>query len=261
MDLQLKNKRALVTGSTQGIGYAIAKLLATEGASVIINGRSEQSVSRAENSLKKSVPNAKITGMPCDFANAEEVGRFIKDVGEVDILVNNVGIFTNKDFFNIPDEDWEKLYEVNVMSGVRLSRAFLPKMLNNDWGRIIFISSESAVNIPVEMIHYGVSKTAVLGLSRGIAEMTKGTGVTVNAILPGPTLTAGIKEMTGINDGKSKKEVEKHFFNKERPTSIIQRFAEPEEVANLVAYVASPLSSATNGASLRVDGGVVKTIY
>ena len=171
-----------------------------------------------------------------------------------------MGIFDQKDFLEIPDEDWKKFYEINVLSGVRLSRAFLPAMKKNNWGRIIFISSESAVNIPVEMVHYGMTKTAQLGLSRGIAETTKGTNVTVNSVLPGPTLSEGVKEMAGIDDTDTKEKAEKEFFNEARPTSLLQRFTDPKEVANLVAYVASPLSSATNGASLRVDGGVVKSI-
>jgi len=261
MDLKLKDKQVLITGSTKGIGYATAKLFAEEGAHVILNGRSEQSVKSAESSLKKSVKSARVTGISCDFSNAVEVGKLIEEVQEVDILVNNVGIFDPKEFLDIPDEDWQRFYDVNVMSGIRLSRAFLPKMMKNNWGRIIFISSESAINIPVEMIHYGMTKTAQLAVSRGLAETTKGTNVTVNSVLPGPTFSSGVKDMTGVSDGKSKKEVENGFFKTERPTSLIQRFADPEEVASMIAYVASPLASATNGAALRVDGGVIKTIY
>ncbi|MBT0607211.1 SDR family NAD(P)-dependent oxidoreductase [Aequorivita echinoideorum] len=261
MDLQLSNKKALITGSTKGIGYATAKTLAQEGAEVIINGRSEDSVNKALKSLKKEVANGKINGIACDFGNTVEVGKLIEEMGSVDILINNVGIFDPKEFLEIPDSDWQNFFEVNVMSGVRLSRAFLPKMMENNWGRIIFISSESGVNIPVEMIHYGMTKTAQLAISRGIAETTKGTNVTVNSVLPGPTFSDGVKEMTGIEDGKSRKQVEKRFFKTERPTSLLQRFTDPQEIANMIAYVASPLSSATNGASLRVDGGVVKTIY
>ncbi|OAB80400.1 SDR family NAD(P)-dependent oxidoreductase [Cochleicola gelatinilyticus] len=261
MDLKLKNKKAFISGSTKGIGYAIAKRLGEEGATVTINGRSEDSVNKALKSLKKEVSNGKFYGEICDFSNALAVGELIEKLEKIDILVNNVGIFKNIDFEEIKDEDWQQIYDVNVMSGVRLSRAFLPEMKKNDWGRIVFISSESAVNIPVEMIHYGMSKTAQLAISRGIAETTKGTGVTVNSVLPGPTLSDGVKNMTGMDEGKSRKEVEKQFFNTERPTSIIQRFADPDEVANMVAYVVSPLASATNGAALRVDGGVIKTIY
>lgn len=261
MDLQLNNKKAFISGSTKGIGYAIAKQLGEEGAEVIINGRSQDSVDKALKSLKNEVKDGDFTGISCDFANPVEVGELIEKIGWVDILVNNVGVFQQSDFQEIKDEDWQRFYDINVMSGVRLSRAFLPKMKEQDWGRIIFISSESAVNIPVEMIHYGMTKTAQLALSRGIAETTKGTNVTVNAVLPGPTFSEGVKEVTGISDGASKKKVEKEFFNQARPTSLIQRFAAPQEIANMVAYVASPRSSATNGASLRVDGGVVKTIY
>lgn len=260
MDLKLKDKRVLITGSTKGIGYATAKLFAEEGAYVILNGRSEQSIQTAKSAIEKSVKNASVSGVICDFSKPVEVGKLIEEVKEVDILINNVGIFNPNEFLDIPDEEWQQFYDINVMSGVRLSRAFLPKMMENNWGRIIFISSESAINIPVEMIHYGMTKTAQLAISRGIAESTKGTNVTVNSVLPGPTLSNGVKEMTGIKDGKTKKEVEQEFFNTERPTSIIQRFAAPEEVASMVAYVASPLASATNGAALRVDGGVIKTI-
>lgn len=261
MDLQLNNKRVLITGSTKGIGFETAKLLLKEKAEVIINGRSEESVNEAKRQLKAEVPEAKVTGIVCDFSNIEEINALIKEVGEVDVLINNVGVFDPKDFVDIPDEDWQEFYNINVMSGVRLSRAFLPKMLKKDWGRIIFISSESAINIPVEMIHYGMTKTAQLAISRGLAEITKGTNVTVNSVLPGPTLSEGVKKMTGISEGKDQKEVEKEFFDEARPNSLIQRFAETNEVAPMIAYVASPLSSATNGAALRVEGGVVKTIF
>lgn len=261
MDFQLKNKKTFISGSTKGIGYATARTLAQEGAEVIINGRSQESVNESLKSLQKEVKDGRFSGIACNFGNAVEVGKLIEEIGSVDILINNVGVFGQKDFLEIPDSDWQNFYEVNVMSGIRLSRAFLPKMLENDWGRIIFISSESGINIPVEMIHYGMTKTAQLGISRGIAETTKGTKVTVNSVLPGPTLSEGVKKMTGVSNGKSKKEVEKSFFEEQRPTSLIQRFAETQEVANMIAYLASPLSSATNGAALRVDGGVVKTIF
>ncbi|HEA28501.1 MAG TPA: SDR family oxidoreductase [Leeuwenhoekiella sp.] len=261
MDLQLKNKRVFISGSTKGIGKAIAKTLAEEGAEVIINGRTQKSVDKALELLKNEVKSAKISGFPCDFSDAEAISTLINKLGEIDILINNVGVFGETDFMDIPDSEWQRFYDVNVMSGVRLSRAFLPKMLKKDWGRIIFISSESAVNIPVEMVHYGMTKTAQLAISRGLAEITKGTNVTVNSVLPGPTFSEGVQEMTGLDEGGDRKKVEQEFFNKARPTSLIQRFAETQEVANMVAYVSSPLSSATNGASLRVDGGVVKTIY
>lgn len=261
MDLQLTNKRVLVTGSTKGIGKAIAKTLVREGAEVIINGRSRQSVETAIDDIKGSVANAKISGLSCDFSKSKEIDELIAVVGDIDILINNVGIFEPKGFLDIPDKDWQRFFEVNVMSGVRLSRNFLPYMLKQDWGRIIFISSESGINIPVEMIHYGMTKTAQLAISRGIAETTKGTQVTVNAILPGPTLSEGVKKFAGIGEENTRGEIENNFFKTERPSSLIQRFAEPQEIANMVAYVASPLSSATNGAALRVDGGVVKTAF
>lgn len=260
MDFQLKDKRAFISGSTKGIGRAIAKTLAAEGAEVVINGRSQDSVNTAISEIKKEVPNAKISGLTCDFGNVDEVNSLLEKLGNVDILINNVGIFEPKAFLDIADAEWQRFYDINVMSGVRLSRALLPAMLKKDWGRIIFISSESALNIPVEMVHYGMTKTAQLAISRGIAETTKGTNVTVNSVLPGPTLSEGVKEFANIGEDASREEVEKQFFTSERPTSLIQRFAEPQEVANMVAYVASPLSSATNGASLRVDGGCVKTI-
>lgn len=261
MDLQLKNKVALVTGSTKGIGRAIAETLAREGAEVIINGRSEDSVEDALCEMNKVVENGKISGIACDFSKRDQIDALIASCGKIDILINNVGIFEPKDFLDIPDADWQRFYEINVMSGVRLSRAFLPQMLEQDWGRIIFISSESGINIPEEMVHYGMTKTAQLAISRGIAETTKGTRVTVNSVLPGPTLSEGVKDFAGIGEEKSKDEVEKDFFKTERPTSLIQRFATTQEVANMVVYVASELSSATNGAALKVDGGVVKTAF
>ncbi|TXK78802.1 SDR family NAD(P)-dependent oxidoreductase [Mesonia sp. K4-1] len=259
MDLRLKNKRVFISGSTKGIGFATAKTLAKEGATVIINGRSQESIDQALLELKKEVPQELLSGIACDFSKIEEIDNAIKELGEIDILINNVGIFDAKDFFEISDEEWKNFYEVNVLSGVRLAKALMPAMLKKDWGRIIFISSESGLNIPVEMIQYGTTKTAQLAVSRGLAEITKGTNVTVNSILPGPTFSDGVKKMVDADDNK-KKEIEKEFFNTERPTSLLQRFADPQEVANMITYVASPLSSATNGASLRVDGGVVKYI-
>ncbi len=261
MDLELTNKKALVTGSTKGIGRAIAEILLKEGAEVIINGRSEKSVSDALCEINKEIKEAKVSGIPCDFSKTEEIENLIRVTGKIDILINNVGIFEPKEFMDIPDADWQRFFDLNVMSGVRLSRAFLPHMLKQDWGRIIFISSESGINIPEEMVHYGMTKTAQLAVSRGIAEGTKGTSVTVNAVLPGPTLSEGVREFANIGDGESKKEVEKQFFETERPSSLIQRFATVQEVANMVAFVASPLASATNGAALKVDGGVVKTAF
>ncbi|MCM5662012.1 SDR family NAD(P)-dependent oxidoreductase [Galbibacter mesophilus] len=260
MDLQLKGKKAFISGSTKGIGFAIAKTLADEGAEVVINGRSQESIDKALKKIKDEVKGAKITGIPCDFSSPEEIKSLINSIGSVDILINNVGIFEPKPFEEISDADWQRFYNINVMSGVRLSRAFLPAMKRQDWGRIIFISSESGINIPEEMVHYGMTKTAQLAISRGISETTKGTNVTVNSVLPGPTLSEGVREFANVKEGE-RESVEKEFFNEARPTSLLQRFAEPQEVANMVAYVASPLSSATNGAALKVDGGIVKTAF
>ena len=259
MDYQLKDKKVFISGSTKGIGLATAKTLAKEGAEVDVNGRSQESIDQAISNIISEINSAKISGIACDFSKKDEVDSLIEKLGKVDILINNVGIFNPKDFFEIPDEEWKDFYEVNVLSGVRLSKALLPKMLAQDWGRIIFISSESGLNIPVEMIHYGMTKTAQLSISRGIAEITKGTNVTVNSVLPGPTYSEGVKDMVDA-ENNDKKEIENEFFETQRPSSLIQRFADPQEVANMIAYVASPLSSATNGASLRVDGGVVKYI-
>lgn len=261
MDLHLKNKTALVTGSTAGIGFAIAKLLAQEGANIYINGRTTDKVDTVVKQLKDETGNDKISGIACDFSKPDEISALLTQLPEVDILVNNVGIFEPKAFEDISDEDWFKFYEVNVLSGIRLSRSYFPKMLKKDWGRIIFISSESAIQIPAEMIHYGMTKTAQLAISRGLAELTKGTNVTVNAVLPGPTLSEGvggfIDDLAKSQD-KTRDEVERDFFEHMRPTSLIQRFASPEEIANLVVYLCSTLSSATNGAALRVEGGLLK---
>jgi len=264
MDLKIKNKTALVTGSTAGIGYAIAKALATEGATVIVNGRTDERVNKAIAELKKDTGNPNIKGIAADFSDKKQIDKLIEQIPDVDILVNNVGIFEPKAFLEIPDEDWFKFYEVNVMSGVRLSRAYFDKMIEKNWGRIIFISSESAIQIPEEMIHYGMTKTAQIAVARGLAELTKGTNVTVNTILPGPTLSEGagtfVKDMAA-QSGKSVEEMEKEFFETARPTSLLQRFADPGEIASLVAYIASDLSIATNGAALRADGGVVKSAF
>lgn len=261
MDLQLEGKTALITGSTAGIGNAIAKNLLKEGATVIINGRGNERINKAIETLKKDVPGANVSGVAADFSKKEDIDNLIKQVPMVDILINNAAIFGPKPFADIPDEEWFTFFEVNVMSGVRLSRHYFPKMLQQNWGRIIFISSESALQIPEEMIHYGMTKTAQLAVSRGLAELTKSTNVTVNTILPGPTKSEGVGgfiESLSKEQNKPVDEVEKDFFKTMRPTSIIQRFSTTEEVANLVTYIASPLSSATNGAALRVDGGVIK---
>ncbi|HMI04221.1 MAG TPA: SDR family oxidoreductase [Pedobacter sp.] len=263
MDLQLRNKTAFISGSTAGIGFAIARSLLQEGAKVIINGRSEEGVATAVKELQQLVKGADVSGLAADFSNAEEVNALIAQLPDIDILVNNAGIFEPKPFEEIPDEDWFRFFEVNVMSGIRLSRSIFPKMLAKNWGRIIFISSESAVFIPDEMIHYGMTKTAQLAVSRGLAELSKGTGVTVNAILPGPTKSKGVG--TFIEDlakagNISTDEVETDFFKNLRPTSLLQRFASVEEIANTVTYYVSPLASATNGAAIRVEGGLVRSI-
>jgi len=263
MDLQLEGKRALVTGSTAGIGYAIAEALANEGATVIVNGRTSPRVDKALTSLHSASVRGKVEGIAADLGTAEGVKSTIQQFPDVDILVNNLGIFDPKPFDQIPDEEWLKFFEVNVLSGVRLSRHYLPGMMKRNWGRILFISSESAVQIPAEMIHYGMTKTAQLAISRGLAETTAGTGVTVNSVLAGPTASEGASEFlnrVASSMNKSPKEFEEEFFRSMRPTSLLKRFARPEEVAAMVAFLCSPLSSATNGAAVRSDGGVVRSI-
>lgn len=263
MDLKLNGKTAFVSGSTQGIGFAIAQGLLKEGANVIINGRSESKIAEAVQKLKESTPGADVSGIAADFSKVEEVNALLQQLPDIDILVNNAGIFEPKQFTEISDDEWFRFFEVNVLSGVRLARHFFPKMIAKDWGRIIFISSESGVNIPEEMIHYGTTKTAQLAVSRGLAELTKGTNVTVNTVMPGPTKSEGVADFVkqlGEANNMSAEQAEKDFFKNARPTSLLQRFASVEEIANLVTYVASPLSSATNGAALKVDGGVAKFI-
>lgn len=264
MDLHLRGKRALVSGSTAGIGRAIALLLAQEGVDVAINGRTQERVDEAIAAVRLEVPDAHVMGVVADLSSAAGAEIVAQAIPEVDILVNNVGIYGAQPFFDISDAEWLRFFETNVMSGVRLSRAYLPGMLQRNWGRIVFISSESAINIPAEMIHYGMTKTAQLAVSRGLAEMTSGTGVTVNTVLPGPTRSEGVADfVTGLaqSQGKALADVEKEFFQHVRPSSLLRRFAEPEEVAPMVAYVCSPLASATNGAALRVDGGVVRSAF
>jgi NAD(P)-dependent dehydrogenase (short-subunit alcohol dehydrogenase family) len=262
MDLQLTDKSALVSGSTKGIGLAIATGLAREGAKVIVNGRSEKSVSEALAKIRNSIPGAVLESFAGDLSDAATIEKLIKQFPDVDILVNNLGIFEPKPFEQIPDADWIRFFEVNVLSGVRLSRAYLPGMKKKNWGRIVFISSESAINTPAEMIHYGMTKTAQLAVSRGIAQTCAGTGVTVNAVLPGPTHSEGVDEYVNqLSGGKPFAEFEKEFFARVRPGSLIKRFETTEEVANLVVYVCSTLASATNGAALRVDGGVVQACF
>jgi hypothetical protein len=263
MDLKLSGKTALVTGSTAGIGFAIASALVDENADVAVNGRSEERVNQAVQKLQSRKRAGKVTGFALDLSRAENVSLLTEKLPEVDILVNNLGIFEPKPFPEITDSDWERFFNVNVMSGVRLSRHYLPPMLKKNWGRIIFISSESGLNIPSEMIHYGMTKTAQLAIARGLAETTAGTNVTVNAVLPGPTLSEGVGTFVqdlAKSQGSDLSEVEKQSFQTVRPSSLIQRFAEPEEVASMVAYLSSPLASATNGAAVRVDGGVVRSI-
>lgn len=263
MDLQLSDKVALVSGSTAGIGLAIATTLAEEGATVIVNGRTQERVNHALDRLQQSIPNAKLQGIATDLGTQAGVELLLQQVPEVNILVNNLGIYGSQAFEDISDEEWMNILEVNVMSGVRLSRHYLPLMLKKDWGRIIFISSESALNIPAEMIHYGVTKTAQVALSRGLAETTAGSQVTVNTVLPGPTRSEGVEtfiEGLAKDQNISPEQVEKEFFTKMRPSSLIQRFATTSEVAALVAFVASPVASAINGAALRVEGGVVRSI-
>lgn len=263
MDLQLTDKMAVVTGSTAGIGLAIATLLAQEGASVVVNGRSQQRVDEAVSRIQMENTNAKLTGVVADLGTKRGVEVLTNKVARTDILVNNLGIYEPKPFAEITDEDWLKFFEVNVLSGARLSRFYLPKMLNNNWGRIVFISSESGLNIPVEMIHYGVTKTAQIALARGLAEMTAGTHVTVNSVLPGPTRSEGVEQFVkdmAKAQGTDAANVETEFFKSVRPSSLLKRFATPEEVAAMVVYACSPRASATNGAALRVEGGVVRSI-
>jgi len=263
MDLELRGRTALVTGSTAGIGFASAAALAREGATVVVNGRTAERTEEAVARIRAMHPGAIISGAAADLGSADGARRLVAAVPVVDILVNNVGIFAAIPFEKITDEEWLEIFEVNVLSGVRLTRAYLPAMRAANWGRVVFISSESGLQIPTEMIHYGVTKTAQLALSRGLAETLAGTGVTVNAVLPGPTLTEGVLEfLEGLarQQGTDVKTVEREFFRSGRPSSVIQRFATPAEVAELVAFVCSARSSATTGAALRVDGGVVRAI-
>jgi NAD(P)-dependent dehydrogenase (short-subunit alcohol dehydrogenase family) len=263
MDLQLNGKLALISGSTAGIGYAIAEALAREGADVILNGRTQKTLEEAMDRLRPQAQGV-VLGFAGDLSTAEAAASCSRLHPDVDILINNLGIFEAKNFTAIPDEDWRRFFEVNVLSGVRLCRAYLPRMKANRWGRIIFISSESGIQIPVEMIHYGMTKSAQIAIARGLAEDVAGTGITVNSILPGPTNSRGVGDFVqelAEKEGKTFEEFEREFFQTMRPTSLIKRFAEPEEVASLVAYIASPLASATTGASLRVDGGVVRSAF
>ena len=263
MKIDLSGTTAVVTGSTGGIGFAIAKGLAGAGAGVVVNGRGQEKADTAVAAIIKAVPGANVRGVGADVSTAEGCAKLAAAVPDADILINNAGIFEPKDFFDIPDADWMRFFEVNVMSGVRLSRAYMPGMLKRNWGRIVFISSESALNIPSEMIHYGMSKTAQLSVSRGLAELTKGTNVTVNSVLPGPTMSEGVetfvKDLAGQN-GQSLEEAASQFVKQHRSTSLIQRFASVDEIANMVIYVSSREAAVTNGAALRAEGGIIQTI-
>ncbi len=263
MDIDLSGKTALVTGSTAGIGYAVAKGLAAVGADVVVNGRAQAKTEAAAAAIAKAVPGSKVRGIAADVSTAAGCKALIAALPEVDILINNTGIFEIKAFVDIPDEEWSRFFEINVMSGVRLSRAYLPGMLKRNWGRIVFVSSESALNIPTDMIHYGMTKTAQLAISRGLAQVALGTGVTVNSVLPGPTQSEGVetfvKEVFRQN-GLPVEDAVAEFVKRFRSSSLLQRFASVDEVANMVVYISSKQASATTGAALRVDGGIVQTI-
>ena len=264
MDLQLNDRLALVSGSTAGIGFAIANGLAREGARVIVNGRTDDRVKTAIERIRSHNAGAKLEGIAVDLGSAAGADEVVRRFPEVEVLVNNLGIFEPKPFEQISDEEWFRFFEVNVMSGVRLSRAYVPLMKKRNWGRIVFISSESGIQIPAEMIHYGVTKTAQIALARGIAETCAGTGVTCNAVLPGPTASEGVNDFVGSlasQGGQTHEQVEKEFFEKARPTSLLKRFATPDEVAAMVVFICSPVSATTNGTALRVDGGVVRSPF
>jgi NAD(P)-dependent dehydrogenase (short-subunit alcohol dehydrogenase family) len=264
MNLGLQGKTAVVSGSTAGIGLAIAAALAAEGTRVVVNGRTQERVSAALEKIHQRVANADARGVAADLGTSSGVDKFLQQVPEADILVNNLGIFDIKPFLEISDAEWLRFFEVNVLSGVRLTRKYLPGMLRKNWGRVIFISSESAQHIPAEMIHYGMTKTAQVAIARGIAESIAGTGVTVNSVLPGPTASEGagkFVEAAAKQQKISTAEVEKRFFASMRPTSLLKRFETPEEIASVVAFVAGTQAAAINGAAVRAEGGVVRSIF
>jgi NAD(P)-dependent dehydrogenase (short-subunit alcohol dehydrogenase family) len=263
MKIDLSGKTALVTGSTSGIGHAVAKGLALAGADVVVNGRTKVKVDTAVAAISKAAPGSKVAGVAADVSTAAGCQTLVETLPDVDILINSAGIFEPKGFFDIPDEDWVRYFDVNVMSGIRLSRAYMQGMVKRNWGRIVFIASESALMIPKEMIHYGVTKTAQLSVSRGLAELTRGTAVTVNSVMPGPTMTDGVETFVADlarQNGQSAAEAASLFIKQHRPGSLIQRFATVEEIANMVVYVSSKEASATNGAALRAEGGLIPTI-
>ena len=263
MKLGLKGKRALVTGSTAGIGYAIAEALAVEGATVTVNGRTQSRVDAAVAQISNSAPDAIVSGIAADLGTAEGVAIALAELPDVDVLVNNLGIFEPKPFAEITDDDWVRFFEVNVLSGVRLARKYFPGMLARNWGRVVFISSESGIQIPSEMIHYGMTKTAQIAVARGLAELTVGTDVTVNSVLPGPTRSEGVGDFVSQlagQRGMDEAAFEAEFFESARPSSLLKRFETPEEIASVVAFVCSPLASAINGATVRADGGVIRSI-
>lgn len=264
MDLELRGKRALVTGSTAGIGLAIAKRLAAEGADVIVNGRTEARVAEAVAAVRAGAQQrVGVTGVAADLGTAAGADKVIAEAGKVDVLVNNLGIFEVKAFADITDADWLRFFEVNVLSGVRLCRHYFPKMLDAKWGRILFVSSESGVQIPEEMVHYGMTKSAQISVARGLAELSKGSAVTVNSVLPGPTKSEGVTEFVSSMAKQQKTdaaEVERQFFKTARPTSLLQRFEEADEIAAVVAFLCSPLASAINGSAVRAEGGVIKSM-
>lgn len=263
MNLELTSKTAFISGSTQGIGFAIAQQLLQEGAEVIINGRHKEKTEKAVLKLQKQFPNSKVSGIPADFSSKEEVNNLLNLLNNIDILINNVGIFELKDFSAISDEDWYTIFEINVMSSVKLSRHLLPKMLEKNWGRIIFISSESGINIPGNMIHYGMTKASMMAIGNGLSKLTKGTEVTINTVLGGPTYSDGVAstiEHFAKTQNITVEQMKSAVVQQTNPDSLLKRFIDPKEIANLVTYLSSPLSIATNGATLRADGGALKTI-